>query len=1297
MDLSPSRPEVDAGALERLFSGRAVDLRDIFPLLDPADLATTARSIFRKAKENLEERGIDTLFLGFGQATWKHDGPSPASPVVLIPASLIPLAASQNEFRLSLAGEAVVNPVLTHHLRIEHGVDLEDEGLELNGFDSFDGEVVSNFCVELNARCRRVPGFDIQPRTYVLANFAYATMPMVMDLEKSVEHLAANDLIAALAGDAEAEASIREKIADISKELPDLTPPSDEFLVLDADASQNWAINAALNGESIVIEGPPGTGKSQTIANLIASFIARGKRVLFVAEKRAAIEAVTKRLDAVGLQDLVLDLHGGIKNKRELAQLLAQSLRGVGQVPAPSVVELHSDLVQRRRSLNSYVETMHEVREPWGITAYELQSQLIGAEADWRLPIRLDSATVNAMVQDKRRELREVLREWVDLGGPRLSNDVTPWAGASVETPDEALTAYEAAVTLAQESLPEARRRVSQLVEAMGMPFPLSIRAWTERLKLVAEVQSTLDYFQPSLFDLDLESLLPRLQPAGRNPLVRLWAHLTNPEYRQAKRTVGQELRNASSVVLPQLFRLAQAAAVQAETWGSLAMDGGRPRAVEVAGLAEEALNGLHDDLAALGAMVAVGDLQQREASDLQELADRLVADQAWIYRLPRIRELEALLHDAGLGELLNAISERQMSVEAASGSFDYVVAKCLYDRIAARDPRLAGFEGSLHHRRVAEFQELDEEHRETSAARVLRAAAELAVATLDAYPEEYRLIQAQAGRKRGHLPLRRLVMEAPHVLTALRPCWTMSPLLVSEVIPADKTLFDVVIFDEASQVPPAHAVGALGRADQAIVAGDRRQLPPTAFFMSSDAEEEDEEQEQDLASADFESIIDVLLAVPLRPYMLTWHYRSRDERLIAFSNEHLYQRALTTFPGVAGRECLKHYLAEHRPVIGMSTKSNPDEVRLVVDLIIEHAMQHPTESLGVIAMGLHHANNIEDALFRRLQSESSELLEEFLSESAAEPFFVKNLERVQGDERDVIILSVGYGKQADGRLPHRFGPLNQEGGERRLNVAVTRARSRMMVVSSFTAHDIDPNRSSAVGVQLLRNYLAYAAEGGDALGEGRATGAGLNGFELDVFTRLSRAGIPLTPQFGVGGYRIDFAASHPDFPGRMVLAIETDGASYHSSATARDRDRLRQQVLEGRGWQFHRIWSTDWFRNPEAEIQRTVAAYRTAVERADGLENDASHVVPLSSTSRTPAGRFRGPRPFLPAGRPISGYSQAELVALAKWIEADSLLRTESEMLDEMMRELGFSRKGSRIVSALIRAIRLARGEQRS
>ncbi|HEY0716712.1 MAG TPA: AAA domain-containing protein, partial [Streptosporangiaceae bacterium] len=629
-------------------------------------------------------------------------------------------------------------------------------------------------------------------------------------------------------------------------------------------------------------------------------------------------------------------------------------------------------------------------------------------------------------------------------------------------------------------------------------------------------------------------------------------------------------------------------------------------------------------------------------------------------------------------------------------------------------DPRVGAFDGTAHLRTVASFGTADRGHIGSTALRVRRAVAENATRARDTYPRESDVIELQSRLKRGHLPIRQLFQAAPHVLGALKPCWAMSPLVVARLLPLGP-VFDVVIFDEASQVTPGDAIGALMRAPQAIVAGDPRQLPPTSFFASSADTEEEEDQETPglpAGTANMESILDVMgaqLPPPKGTRTLGWHYRSRDERLINFSNAqpNLYNWALTTFPGVTGPDCLAHVAIPFRPGRVGQEDSVADEVRRVVELVAEHAQRRPDVSLGVIAMGIKHANRIQEALRQARAADGN--LDAFLSGAASERagkerFFVKNLERVQGDERDAIILTIGYGKNADGRMLYRFGPINNEGGERRLNVAITRARLSMTVVSSFSAQEMDPAHLRSEGAQMLCRYLTYAESGGADLGHVAKPKPVMNPFERDVETQLLSAGIPLVAQYGASGYWIDFAAQHPTRPGQMVLAIECDGATYHSSATARDRDRLRQEHLEKLGWTFHRIWSQDWFYHREKEIARARAAYDAAVAATSAPRprlplpppqaEPASRpdaVAPAPPASPAAAGRA-GECPIRTRRGAIGDYSITELVAAVRWIESDTLLRTEDELLAETMQVLGFTRKGPNITAAIKRAIAQAR-----
>ena len=420
--------------------------------------------------------------------------------------------------------------------------------------------------------------------------------------------------------------------------------------------------------------------------------------------------------------------------------------------------------------------------------------------------------------------------------------------------------------------------------------------------------------------------------------------------------------------------------------------------------------------------------------AELESLLDRLVSQEAVVANLSRIRDLQQQLSTAGFDRVVSEVG-RTVPLAEAGHAVERAWLLAVWDEIVFSEPHLSGFSEALHSRRQQDFIDLDRQHLGNAPERVKRAAAEAAVKMMSAYPTEADLVNLEAAKRSRHLPIRQLFQQAPHVLTAVRPCWAMSPLLVAELIPAQADLFDVVIFDEASQIPPADAIGVLARAPQAVIAGDDRQLPPTAFFdRQAVDEEEDSVDEGDLAlTDDIESILDVAKACPIREQLLQWHYRSRDGRLIAFSNANIYHGALTTFPGTAVEGPLTHDVVPFRPQMQRSNNSNPDEVEKVVDMIFDHARRRQNDTLGVITFGIRHADNIDDALRRRLREMGDPTLDRFFSGESQEPFFVKSIERVQGDERDAIILSTGYHKADNGTLPYRFGPLNQAGGERRL------------------------------------------------------------------------------------------------------------------------------------------------------------------------------------------------------------------------------------------------------------------------
>ena len=1243
LDLTPSRTYgLDERVLDRLLAGKPVSLSEFFPVgpddsddsTDFDDARRRLTVIHKTALTNLEEKGIETLFAAVGLATWEVDsGTPPNAPVILLPFDVEATGAAARDLKIEVAGDAHLNPVLAHILRSEYDIETDNEEADVaeDPPTSLDGflELLNRF----EESWKVLPSLAIELRV-VVAIFSYSTMPLVIDLEQNGELFATGDIVAAIAGDGEAREALASRICDPEPNQPDIDPPSTEFLVLDADSSQHLAINRVLGGESLVIQGPPGTGKSQTIANLITALIARGKRVLFVAEKRAAIEAVTKRLKQVGLIDLVMDMHGGVTSKRDFARTLNDSLQHVATVPAHDCSPLHRRLWRHRNALIANDAALHEPRDPWKLCVFEMQERILAIPEGARTQMRLSTKAALSLDKEGFEQLAGEIEEWIGLGGHELAESYPEWSRTTLTTMKGARQAFDLASDLAENRLPATRDALFAVLDENRLSRPDTVDEWSRTVRY--------------------------LVVASGSRWTRIKAQIVSKEYRTAKQVLGAP---SSLTLTPKM-----------------------------ASNLKECASALIAGLADFSAVAGIIDLEKIPHPDLAFTLERMASSRTVAANLPRIRRLEAQFRKTGAWNVIERVGKDVLPKYAIHAVENAWLGRVLGD-LEFEDQRISAFDSNTHSRRRDEYGETDRQHRDSTAQRVHRLTAEAIIATMNKHPDETTLIRREAAKKRRHLSVRQLLGRAPHVLSALRPCWTMSPILAAEMIPADLQLFDVVIFDEASQIPPAEAISSLARAPQTVIAGDSRQLPPTSFFGRSQGDDDDEaEEDGDLSlTSNIESLLDTAAAL-LRDKMLQWHYRSRDDRLIAFSNNHVYGGSLTAFPGAIVSTPVAHCLVPFRPIIGVTgTRSNPDEVEKVIELVLTHAHETPYETLGVIAFGQHHADNIDNALARRLNDLNDPSLDDFFSEKNEERFFVKNIERVQGDERDAIILSVGYHKDVNGNLPYRFGPILQEGGERRLNVAVTRARLRLTLVSSFGHRDMDPSRSSAKGVDLLRRYLEYAASGGEDLGSD-VLDVPLNPFELSIKDGLDRRGIPITPQYGVSGYRIDFACAHPNEPGRMVLAIEADGASYHSAPTTRDRDRLRQQVLESKGWRFHRIWSTAWFRDREAELDKAEETWKQAV---DALDND--ELPPAPDVAPSNPSPQRGPRPRVPRKgtygyNSIADYRRWQLVELARWIESDTLLRTDEDLIREMMSELGFGRSGKRIVGALTMAIQYAR-----
>ncbi|MBB4954563.1 very-short-patch-repair endonuclease [Agrobacterium vitis] len=549
-----------------------------------------------------------------------------------------------------------------------------------------------------------------------------------------------------------------------------------------------------------------------------------------------------------------------------------------------------------------------------------------------------------------------------------------------------------------------------------------------------------------------------------------------------------------------------------------------------------------------------------------------------------------------GVGAIVERLEDERISTSNIIPSFEMAFYEAILRHQHTQDPELARFDGEVHGRLVGEFASLDRNRMRLSCLEVVQAHHRKIPVISGVGPVG--ILRAEMARRRGHMPVRQLMQRASPAIQALKPVFMMSPLSIAQFLPPGVIEFDVLVMDEASQIQPVDALGAVARARQVVVVGDERQLPPTKFFskMTSAGSEDDDEQEGAKVS-DIESILGLFSARGLPERMLRWHYRSRHQSLIAVSNSQFYESKLFIVPSPCTQEAGMGLRFHHVPTGVFEDGVNKIEAKVVAEAIIRHALQSPGLSLGVAAFSIKQRREIQDQLelLRRLNPQT----EEFFHSHPNEPFFVKNLENVQGDERDVILISVAYAKNAQGYMGMRFGPLGAEGGERRLNVLISRAKRRCDVYASITDEDIDLERGKGKGVFAFKLFLHYARTG--RLSMSQATNRAMESvFEEQVMVALQERGYQAHPQVGIAGFFIDLAVADEAVPGRYLLGIECDGASYHGSRSARDRDRLRQAVLEDHGWTIHRIWSTDWFQRPKAELERLVAAIEKA--KADAL-----------------------------------------------------------------------------------------------
>lgn len=1265
---------------------------EVLASLEKVKLEATLIDLFRKARSDLEEGGANTLFLAIGFLKWKKSADDPktySAPLILLPVKLERKSALSGVTLGLLDEEPRFNLTLLELLR--HDFELAIPGLEGDLPSDESGIDVAGIWNTVRRAVRDVPGFEVSTEL-VLGTFSFAKYLMWKDLNANAALLLQSPLVRHLLEPGEADEGFS-GVGDFPRpeRLDATVTPAQLFAPLPADSSQLAAVVASANTRSFVMDGPPGTGKSQTIANMIAHNLALGRRVLFVAEKRAALDVVYRRLAEKGLGEFCLELHSSKASKVEVLKQLERAW-DVSDALTTEEWEREAARLQTLRSrLNELVNVLHR-RSDNGLTLHQSIGRVIrdhGPQTPrltWPASTQHNAADYNQLLDLARRlglngaAARELSGMFGVLAQTQWSNAWQAQIADVARQLPPALDALNAAserllslthLPLPVADAPQVRQfgeLVALVVESYG--HNLSFAFAPDALKRIESARRACQLIE-SYRELEESLSLDYADEACRRvPVEQLRSEWREAEGKfwflgtLAKKKVAKTLASLGGAAgLPDaladlgIFERLQAQLLELDTmagdlqtvpgWQGLSSDSARVlRAVMLAEHLRGQLSALAsspEELIALRSAVArlvieanemlapagqigaaLTDLQQAlsrydaaarsfgELGNLDNLVDATqpsaatlratsVAIQQHEAQLKawcdwcRVREQAA---EAGLGNLAQAVETGHLMPAGTEDTFVTAYAHWFATQGIDSEPLLRNFVAAEHMSDIGTFVRLDDELAKLTV-RYIRARLCGLIPSKNDIPKSsgFAILKHELQKSRRHKPVRQLAIEMGDALNRLAPCMLMSPLSIAQFLPADQPPFDLVIFDEASQIAPWDAIGSIARGRQVVIAGDPRQMPPTNFFNRGPNAGDDDTAE------DMESILDECLGAGVPSHSLSWHYRSRHESLIAFSNHRYYDSNLITFPAAETRASA----VEWRKVEGVYAKGKGRYNQAEAEAIVSETVKRLTDpafvaagySIGIITLNSDQQKLINDLLDTARKQYPQ--IEPFFQDTQTEPVVVKNLETVQGDERDLIMLGIGYGPTEPGApvMSMNFGPLNKDGGWRRLNVAITRSRREMLVFTSFEPSMIDLNRTNARAVRDLKHFIEFAQRGPRALAEAvqGSVGGYDSPFEEAVAQGLRRLGWQVVPQIGVSRFRIDLGIVHPDRPGDYLAGVECDGATYHSAATARDRDKVRGAILKGLGWNLVRLWSTEWWVDKEGALQKLHAALNELLE----------------------------------------------------------------------------------------------------
>ena len=1174
LDLSAAHPSGTA----QLFAGRETRLSNL--VREGSALASakrSARAVTALAQEHAARYGLASAFLAIGVASWLESAPDGATPtvvrapVLLRPVAIRPRGRGDSDYDLTLEPSLDVNPLLAGALR-RRGALLDPAALARGAFaeSGFDPRPALDRLRGLGEAL--LDGFTLDDRLLV-GTFVHPEQVLVDDLDALASQMADHEVLRALAGDARAVAALHHPLPEA---IVGDRSIDNERGVGDLDAAQYRVLDAVAGGHHLLVDAPPGADVAGTVAAIVADAAAAGRTVLHVAGHRRAGTALTERLELLGLGDLALDIAPDSGWRAQVAQRLlsAMTVQPV-DVDEEKIVIVQRELARRRERLSGYIEALHERREPWATSAYDALQALARLTSGRPAPqtrVRLSPAVAEAMNDERRAQATTDLVRAADLGAFDPAATSSPWHGADLVTPQQAEGALDTARRLLSEELPELRTAVTETAESTGLAPAGTLAQWGAQLRLLDGVRHALDVFRPLVFERSAADLVaataPKAWRAERD--VEMTGMVRRRLVKQAKDMVrpGHPVADLHGALVD----------VQAlrETWMAHSPGGGWPRLPEgLARLAADhrAVLGDVEELSdVLGAARTGGDLSALPWGELEARLRRLLADDVALERLPERTALVQHLRRQGLGELLDDLERRHVPVPLVAAELDLAWWSTVFEAILAVDPTIAGYDGTALARLAAEFRTLDRRHLQDRARWSLAASREVLRTRLRAADTQTQELFAEIVEHR-FAGLRPAVERYGEITRHLRPCLVGSPMLVPHLLPAARTE-DVVVLDAAGHLPLEVVVQAVARARQVVVVGDTRSASGTALTA---------------------------LAQVLPVIALHADASRRDPHLTTFLQDHGYADVLTATPLPVSRSLLSLDVVDGSgvPTSDGEVETTRAEVEHVVEMVVDHALSRPEESLAVVCGSRTHADRVRDAVLAEVRDNPA--LGQFFRAGATEPFAVVEIGGTQGLSRETVLLSLGYGRTPHGRVLHRFGVLSEPSGDGALLEAVGAARHRLQVVSCFRAAELDRDRLKTPGLRMLADLLAlaesrtvpaalddqYPAAGGLA----EADLADPDRLVLDLAERLWRAGLTVELHHGVpGGTRLPLVVGHPDVHDEWLVAVLTDDEEYVAEPSLRVRDRQVTERLESLGWTVAQVWSAALFLDPQGEADAIAA-----------------------------------------------------------------------------------------------------------